>query len=183
MTKQRLAVLLETGLFATRWLLAPFYIGLAIALVALLGVFAVDLPREIIRLTQVARPRLPEAGILMALALVDLSLTANLLIIVILSGYENFVSHIDAAPSHARPDWMGTVDFSGLKMKLISSIVAISAITLLRSYLELGDQPPDQPMLLWQVVILLTFVVAGVLLALMDWIISRTGPHGADGPG
>jgi len=110
----------------------------------------------------------------MALSLIDLSLAGNLLIIVILSGYENFIARIEAASPDDRPPWMGTVDFSGLKMKLITSIVAISAISLLRTYLEIGDHDPDQATLTWQVVILLTFVVSGVLLAIMDWIIART---------
>jgi uncharacterized protein (TIGR00645 family) len=169
--------MLEAGLFAARWLLAPIYIGLVIALVALLGVFLADLPHEIEHLRQTPPERLAEAGILMALSLIDLSLAADLLLIVILAGYENFVSRIHAAPEADRPAWMGTIDFSGLKMKLIGSIVAISTIALLRTYLEIGDHPPDQVMLLWQVVITVTFVVAGVLLALMDFIISRTEPH------
>ena len=174
MSTSRPARLLEAGLFAARWLLAPFYIGLVIALVALLGVFLVDLPREIEHLLHTPPARLAEAGILMALSLIDLSLAADLLLIVILAGYENFVSRIHAAPETERPAWMGTIDFSGLKMKLIASIVAISTIALLRTYLELGDHPPDQATLLWEVAITLTFVVAGVLLALMDFIISRT---------
>jgi uncharacterized protein (TIGR00645 family) len=110
----------------------------------------------------------------MALSLIDLSLAGDLLLIVILAGYENFVSRIHAAPEAERPAWMGTIDFSGLKMKLIASIVAISTIALLRTYLEIGDRPLDPAMLLWQVVITLTFVVAGVLLALMDFVVSRT---------
>jgi uncharacterized protein (TIGR00645 family) len=177
MQSSRPVRLLEAGLFAARWLLAPFYIGLVIALVALLGVFAVDLPREILHLMETPPGKLPEAGILMALTLIDLSLAADLMLIVILAGYENFVSRIEAAPPEDRPDWMGTVDFSALKIKLIASIVAISTIALLRTYLEIGDHPPDQAMLLWEVVITLTFVVAGVLLALMDFVVSRTGPH------
>lgn len=177
MKTSRLEGLLAAGLFASRWLLAPFYVGLAIALVALLGVFVCALITQVLQLFDTPWDRLPEAGILMALAMIDLSLSANLLIIVILSGYENFVAQIDAAPLERRPSWMGTVDFSGLKMKLIGSIVAIAAIALLRSYLELGDHEPNQAMLTWQVVIQLTFVVSGVLLALMDRIASRTEGH------
>ena len=177
MSRSRPARWLEAGLFAARWLLAPFYVGLVIALVALLGVFVVDLPREILHLLHTPPARLAEAGILMALSLIDLSLAADLLLIVILAGYENFVSRIHAAPEAERPAWMGTIDFSGLKMKLIASIVAISTIALLRTYLEIGDHPPDPTVLLWQVVITVTFVVAGVLLALMDFIVSRTEQH------
>ncbi len=177
MAKHPLAVFLEASLFASRWILAPIYIGLVIALVALLGVFAADLPREIMNLTRVAPARLAEAGILMVLSLIDLSLAADLMVIVILSGYENFVSRIQTATDETRPAWMGTIDFSGMKMKLISSIIAISAIALLRTYLEIGDHPPDQVMLAWQVIITVAFVIVGVLLALMDMIVSRTETH------
>ncbi len=172
-TRPQLARWLESGLFAARWLLAPFYVGLALALVALLGVFAVELPREIQHLFESAPPRLAETGILMSLSLIDLSLTANLLILVILSGYKNFVSRIESAEQEW-PAWMGTLDFAGLKIKLISSIVAISAIALLRTYLEIEDRPQSPAVLMWQVIITLTFVLSGVLLALMDFISSRT---------
>lgn len=177
MERSRLQGQLEAALFASRWLLAPFYLGLAAALIALLGVFILTLPRQILRLMSTPPDAMPEAAILMTLSMIDLSLAANLLIIVILSGYENFVSRIKAVAAEDRPSWMGTVDFSGLKMKLIASIVAISAIALLKTYLEIGDHAPDPMVLFWQVVILLAFVLAGVLLALMDLIVSRTDRH------
>ena len=184
MTKPRAELVLEGLLFASRWLLAPFYVGLVIALFALLGVFCVELVNEIAHLFTLAPGKMPEAGIVMALSLIDLSLAGNLLIIVIFSGYENFVSRIDTARREDRPDWMGTVDFSGLKMKLIASIVAISAIALLKTFLEISDLPPghaiDQPVLFWQVVIHLTFVASGVLLSVMDMIASKTLSHGGE---
>src|ERR1017187_3107980 len=127
MNRSRLELATQAGLFASRWLLAPFYVGLAVALASLLGVFVVSLGAELTSLVHTPIAKLPEAGILMSLSLIDLSLTANLVIIVILSGYENFVSHIDTAQDADRPSWMGKVDFSGLKIKLIASIVAISA--------------------------------------------------------
>jgi uncharacterized protein (TIGR00645 family) len=178
MTKPRIETLLEGVLFASRWLLAPFYLGLVVALFALMGVFGAALFSEVAGLFHATLEKAPEAGILMALSLIDLSLAGNLLIIVIFSGYENFVSRIETAGHEDRPDWMGTVDFTGLKMKLIASIVAISAIALLKSFLEIGDHPVEPAKLLWQVVIHLTFVVSGVLLAVMDAIASRTPSHG-----
>jgi len=182
MTKPRLETLLEWGLFASRWLLAPFYLGLVVALFALLGVFGVALASEISGLIHTTPQKAPEAGVVMAPSLIDLSLAGNLLIIVIFSGYENFVSRIDLAQGERRLSWMGTVDFSGLKMKLIASIVAISAIALLKTFLEIGDHPLDPAMLLWQVVIQLTFVVSGVLMAVMDAIASRVQPHAEPSP-
>jgi len=178
MTKPYLERALEAALFASRWILAPIYVGLVIALLGLVGVFGVDLWNEATHLFAADPKKLAEAGIVMALSLIDLSLAANLLLIVIFSGYENFVSRIDVANHEDRPDWMGTVDFSGLKMKLIASIVAISAIALLKSFLVLGDEGVhDEKSLFWQVVIHLTFVVSGVLLAVMDYINSKAG-HG-----
>src|SRR5579872_4940985 len=97
---------LERGLFASRWLMAPFYVGLALALAALLVVFFQELYAD---LTHVFAPGAgPEEAILMALSLIDLSLAGNLLLIVTFSGYENFVSRINVGNSEDRPDWMGT---------------------------------------------------------------------------
>ncbi|MBV8684970.1 MAG: TIGR00645 family protein [Caulobacteraceae bacterium] len=177
MNRSRLEKAIERALFASRWLLAPFYVGLAIALAVLLVVFAVSLWDDIWHLTQTSLGKLPEAAILMSLSMIDLTLTGNLVIIVILSGYENFVSKIEVDEGEGRPNWMGRVDFSNLKIKLIASIVAISAIALLRTYLEIHDHAPDTVTLTWEVGILLTFVVSGVLLALMDLFVSKTESH------
>jgi uncharacterized protein (TIGR00645 family) len=182
MSKSPVEVVLERGLFAARWLLAPIYVGLTLALLVLLGVFGLELWREANHLFHVPPERLGEAGILMALGLIDLSLAANLMLIVIFSGYENFVSRIGVAGDQAqRPDWMGTVDFSGLKIKLIASIVAISAISLLRTFLSIGDQRIQPEILFWQVTLHLSFVASGIGMALMDWIVSKTAKHAPSG--
>lgn len=175
MKKPLLETWLERGLFASRWLMAPFYVGLVIALAALIVVFFQELFHELPHVLSMKA----EDAIVLALSLIDLSLAANLLVIVILSGYENFISKIDTASHEDRPDWMGTVDFSGLKMKLIASIVAISAIALLKAFLKLTepDEVLDQPRLLWLVVVHLSFVVSGVLLAVMDWLNGRVEKH------
>ncbi|HEY1928522.1 MAG TPA: TIGR00645 family protein [Caulobacteraceae bacterium] len=177
MGQSRVERSMESGLFASRWLLAPFYVGLVIGLATLLVVFVISLVEDVAVLLRTPLPKLPEAGILMSLSLIDLSLVGNLVIIVVLSGYENFVSRIEIQKPDGRPSWMGKVDFSNLKMKLIASIVAISSIALLKTYLEIHDHPPNQAELVWEVVILLTFVVSGVLLALMDFLVSRTEGH------
>lgn len=171
-SRPKLETALEQVLFSSRWILAPLYLGMVVALGVLLFVFARELYLELSHLASMDA----EQAILLALSLIDLSLTANLLLIVIFSGYENFVSKIHVGEHEDRPSWMGTVDFSGLKIKLIASIVAISAIALLRAFLPLGDAAAvvDVPRLRWMVVIHLTFVVSGVLMAAMDWIASRT---------
>jgi uncharacterized protein (TIGR00645 family) len=164
---------LEAILFASRWLMAPFYLGLVLALAALLVVFVNELASELSRIMEMT----PESAILMGLSLIDLSLAGSLMLIVIFSGYENFVSKLDTGDREDRPVWMGTVDFSGLKLKLISSIVAISAIALLRSFMKIGDAPLDEVALKWRVIVHLTFVTSGVLLALMDLLSSRSRRH------
>ncbi|MFL6690778.1 MAG: TIGR00645 family protein [Alphaproteobacteria bacterium] len=164
---------LEIGLFGSRWLLAPFYAGLVIALAMLLIVFLRELASAIpgvIRLDA-------EQMILSVLTLIDLSLAGNLVLIVVFSGYENFVSKISAAVgSRDRPSWMGTLDFSGLKMKLIGSIVAISAISLLRAFVTLTQQGPalDTRKLGWLIALHITFLLSGVMFAIMDWVASLT---------
>ncbi|MBW0151513.1 MAG: TIGR00645 family protein [Phenylobacterium sp.] len=172
--KPRAELVLESGLFHSRWLMAPFYVGLVLALALLLFVFAKKL---FLAIPTVGSMNAEEA-IMLVLSLIDMSLAGNLLLIVIFSGYENFVSKIDTANHEDRPSWMGTVDFSGLKMKLIASIVAISAISLLRAFMQLSEgQGIEERSLFWLVVIHLTFVGSGVLLALMDWLASKVDRH------
>ena len=165
---------LEETLFKSRWLLAPFYLGLVLSLLGLLMAFVGELAHmapQILHPLQVD----PEEVILAALSLIDLSLAGNLVVIVIFSGYENFVSKINTENAEDRPSWMGTLDFSGLKMKLIGSIVAISAISLLRAFMTLTEPeaPLDEPRLRWMLFLHLTFVVSGLLFATMDWVGNR----------
>ena len=166
---------IERLLFASRWLLVPLYLGMIVALALIAVVFARELLTDLVHLPSMDA----EGAILLSLSLIDLSLTANLLLIVMFSGYENFVSKLHIGEHEDRPNWMGTVDFSGLKIKLIASIVAISGIALLRAFLPLGDPGShvDGQRIGWMLAIHLTFVVSGVILALMDWITSKTGNH------
>lgn len=168
----------ERVLFAARWLLAPLYAGMVLALAAILVAFARELIGEVAHLGALTG----EQAILLSLSLIDLSLAGNLLLVVIFAGYESFVSQLHIDQHEDRPVWLGTIDFADLKLKVIASIVAISAITLLRSFLLLGDPAVgfDPARLLWMVVIQLTFVVSGLLLALMDWISTRSR-HGSAG--
>ena len=173
--RRPLEKLLELSLFKSRWLLAPFYVGLVLSLVMLLVAFVGELVHGLTGLLHAT----PEQIILATLGLIDLSLAANLVVIVIFSGYENFISKIDTGNNEDRPSWMGTLDFSGLKMKLIGSIVAISAISLLRAFMSLTEKDIslDEPRLRWLVVLHLTFIVSGVLFATMDWIAARSEGH------
>jgi uncharacterized protein (TIGR00645 family) len=170
--KSQIETRFERGLFGSRWLMAPMYLGLIVSLAMLVIVFM----RELIYYAPQAFTMSSDQVILVILTLIDLSLAGNLLLIVLFSGYENFVSKLDIEDTTDRPPWMGTVDFSGLKMKLIASIVAISGIHLLKRFMEIGETetPLDEPQLMWLVIIHLTFVGSGVLLALMDWLTAQT---------
>ena len=162
--------LIEKLIFWSRWLLAPLYLGLIVAM----GILAVKFGVELWTMCQHAFDTDAHQFILDLLALLDLVLLGNLILIVLFAGYENFVSKLEVAEESAdRPYWMGTVDFSGLKIKLIGSLVAISVIELLKDFISIsgltGEQIPTQA-ITWQVAIHLTFVISGVLFALMDWI-------------
>jgi uncharacterized protein (TIGR00645 family) len=167
----------EQGLYASRWLMAPMYLGLAISLAMMAVVFVKELVYYVPKTLELTA----DQAILAALTLIDLSLAANLLLIVLFSGYENFVSKFDFDTGADRPAWMGKVDFSGLKMKLIASIVAISGIHLLKVFMSLGKGDPAYQVstdtMKWMVIIHLTFVTSGVLLALMDWLTSKASEH------
>jgi uncharacterized protein (TIGR00645 family) len=172
---KRVEITLENLLFSSRWLLAPFYFGLAVSLIILLIKFL----SELVHLATGAFSSTESDVILGLLTLVDLTLTGSLLIIVIFSGYENFVSKMDHSDHGDRPEWMGTIDFGALKLKMLSSIVAISAVQLLRQFMSLGTVTPEREKeLMWMVVIHVVFVVSSVLLALSDRIAAGTHGHG-----
>ena len=158
----------EKMIFASRWLLAPLYLGLAGGLVVLVIRFGHNFFEFVAHATTVSQHDL----ITDLLQLLDLTLLGNLILIVIFSGYENFVSKIRIADaSEDKPHWMGRIDYSGLKIKLIGSLVAISVIELLKDFMQEG--PYDTKRELWRVIIHLTFVVSGVLFALMDGIADK----------
>lgn len=165
-----LSSLVERFIFWSRWLLAPLYLGLIGVLAVLVYKFGV----EFVGLIAHAADTHSETFTLDLLALLDIVLLANLILIVLFAGYENFVSKIETAEGNVdRPAWMGHVDFSGLKIKLIGSLVAISVIELLKDFIELANTPEKEiPViaLTWRVAIHLTFVISGVLFAIMDWI-------------
>jgi uncharacterized protein (TIGR00645 family) len=160
--------IVEKVLFGGRWLLAPLYVGLLLSLVPLIYRFFI----EFLHLMEgVATLRMQEIT-LKILELLDVVLLGNLIIIVIFAGYENFVSKINVATDSVdRPHWMGRVDYSGLKIKLIGSLVAISVIELLKDFMMEGAY--DDKTQMWRIIIHVTFVISGVLFALMDFIADK----------
>ena len=155
---------LERSIFQSRWLMAPFYLGLIVSLFVLLVSFL----RELASFAATILTASESDVILGALALVDLSLTGNLLLIVIFSGYENFVSRIDPEGYPDWPEWITKIDYGGLKQKLIASIIAISAIQVLKAFMNL-DKHLDDRSLAWLVGIHVVFVFSGLMLALTEW--------------
>jgi uncharacterized protein (TIGR00645 family) len=154
---------LESVLFNSRWLLAPFYLGLVVSLAVLMLKFMMML-WEFIEHAVSAK----ESDIILGvLSLIDVSLTGNLILIVVFSGYENFVSKIDPGAHPDWPEWMTKVDFAGLKQKLLASIVAISAIQVLKAFMNL-DSTFDAQKMGWLVGIHIVFVVSALILALSD---------------
>jgi uncharacterized protein (TIGR00645 family) len=153
----------ESLLFNSRWLMAPFYFGLVVSLAVLLFKFCAVLWEFIVH-----APGSKESDIILgALSLIDVSLTGNLILIVVFSGYENFVSKIDPGDHPDWPDWMTKVNFGGLKQKLLASIVAISAIQVLKAFMNI-DTVFDTQKLAWLVGVHLAFVVSAFMLALSD---------------
>ncbi len=154
---------LEQAIYKSRWLLVPLYIGLIAANVLLLIKFV----KEFIKLIPLVL--YGEGGQVIAglLSLIDIVLVANLMLIIIFAGYENFVSKIDMKNHEDRPDWMGKIGFSDLKMKVVGSIVAISAIELLRAFMNL-EVACSTEQLAWKVGIHITFVFSGIGFAVMD---------------
>ena len=155
---------LESAIFASRWLLAPFFLGLIVAI----GVLLIKFAKELVALIGGTLGLIEHDTVISILTLVDTALIAVLLLIIVFSGYENFVSKLAIGNHEDRPAWMGKVGFSDLKMKLISAIVAISAVELLKAFLVSTSLTSEQ--LMWKVVIHLTFVVSGLLFAVSDWI-------------
>ena len=172
---KRIECLLEKTIFNSRWLLAPFYLGLVIGIILLFIKFVQELWHMTTHVVGAS-----EADIIVGiLALIDISLVASLLLIIIFSGYEIFVSKIDTADHEDRPQWMGKIDFSGLKLKVIGAIVAISAIDLLKSFMDIPKElsEGDADRLMWKVIIHMTFVLSGLLFALMDKVVGDTKKH------
>jgi uncharacterized protein (TIGR00645 family) len=165
---------IEVFIFSSRWILALFYVGLVFALFGL-GIKFIqhfyDLSTELLHMNETET-------LLAVLGLVDMTLLGNLMIIVIFSGYENFVSVIGVAQeSPDRPKWMGDIDFAGLKLKLIGSIVALSGINLLGVFLNMRDNPWSSQQMGWMVGLHVTFMVTGVMFAMSEKIAEKHYPE------
>jgi uncharacterized protein (TIGR00645 family) len=153
---------LERLMYASRLLLAPIYMGLSLALLALFIKFFQELYHFIPFILELDESQL----VLKLLSLVDLTLVGSLIVIVMFSGYENFVSRLDIGESTEKLEWLGTHDYGSLKMKVASSIVAISSIHLLKIFMNIDTTNNDKVM--WYALVHLTFVISALLMAYFD---------------
>ena len=153
---------LERVLYASRWLLAPIYLGLALALLALGIKFFHELFHLLPNILAISETDM----VLTVLALVDAALVGSLLVMVMFSGYENFVSRLDVHEESDKLEWLGKLDAGSLKLKVAASIVAISSIHLLKAFMNAEHIAGDK--LMWYVLIHLTFVLSAVMMGVLD---------------
>ena len=153
---------LENAMYASRWLLAPVYFGLSLGLIALTIKFFQEIFRILPHIFSVSESDM----ILTLLSLVDMTLVGGLLVIVMFSGYENFVSQLDINEGKEKLSWLGKMDATSLKNKVAASIVAISSIHLLRVFMDAKNVPDNK--LMWYVIIHLTFVLSAFVMGYLD---------------
>jgi uncharacterized protein (TIGR00645 family) len=154
--------LIEKTLFAARWLLAPLYLGLSLALVAL----GVKFFQEAFHVVSHVFTMSEADMVLTVLAMIDIVLVGSLIVMVMFSGYENFVSRIDVGEGGDTLGWLGKLDAGTLKLKVAASIVAISSIHLLRIFMN--AERIDNEKIMWYVILHLTFVISALLLGVLD---------------
>ncbi|AEF45489.1 UPF0114 protein yqhA [Serratia sp. AS12] len=155
---------IENAMYASRWLLAPVYFGLSLALVALSIKFFQEILHVLPSIFSITEGDL----VLTLLSLIDMALVGGLLIMVMFSGYENFVSQLDISEHKEKLSWLGKMDATSLKSKVAASIVAISSIHLLRVFMDAKNVPDNK--LMWYVIIHLTFVLSAFLMGYLDKI-------------
>ncbi|KAA0949494.1 MULTISPECIES: TIGR00645 family protein [unclassified Pseudomonas] len=150
------------AMYASRWLLAPIYFGLSLGLLAL----ALKFFQEVVHVLPSVFAMTESDLILVLLSLIDMALVGGLLVMVMISGYENFVAQLDIDDDKGKLNWLGTMDSSSLKMKVAASIVAISSIHLLRVFMDAKNIDPEH--LKWYVIIHMTFVVSACAMGYLD---------------
>ncbi|HHU4723236.1 TPA: TIGR00645 family protein [Klebsiella quasipneumoniae] len=153
---------LENAMYASRWLLAPVYFGLSLGLIALTIKFFQEIFHILPHIFSVSESDM----ILTLLSLVDMTLVGGLLVMVMFSGYENFVSQLDINEGKEKLSWLGKIDATSLKNKVAASIVAISSIHLLRVFMDAKNVPDNK--LMWYVIIHLTFVLSAFVMGYLD---------------
>ncbi len=160
---------LENVLYTARWLLAPIYLGLSLALLAL----ALKFFQEILHVLPHVFERSEAELILVVLSMIDMALVGGLVVMVMISGFENFVSQLNIKPGMEKLEWLGKMDSGSLKLKVAASIVAISSIHLLRMFMDAQKISNDK--LMWYVIIHMTFVISAFAMGFMEKHVKHKG--------
>nr|VFK09393.1 MAG: TIGR00645 family protein [Candidatus Kentron sp. LPFa] len=158
---------IENTLYSSRWLLAPIYLGLAL----ILFVLGIKFFQETVHIFMVITSISEKELVLLTLSLIDLAMLGGLIVMVMFSGYEIFVAHLDIGSEEDKLEWLGKLDAASLKLKIAASIVAISSIHLLRAFMSVEQIANDK--LVWYVVIHMTFVASAVAMGFMGKMMSH----------
>jgi uncharacterized protein (TIGR00645 family) len=168
--RARSLAILGNFIFFSRWLQAPLYVGLIVAQ----GVYVYLFLKELWHLVEKA-PAIDETTIMLTvLGLIDVVMIANLLIMVIVGGYETFVSRLNLEGHPDQPEWLSHVNAGVLKVKLATALIGISSVNLLKTFIEVGTRPMPDHAVMWQLLLHLTFVFSALLLAVTDRISTQT---------
>jgi uncharacterized protein (TIGR00645 family) len=157
----------ESIIFSSRWFQAPLYAGLIVAGILYTYKFLIELWHLVINVNELTE----EALMLGVLTLVDITMVANLLIMVIIGGYATFVSRMNLADHPDKPDWLDKIDAGALKVKLATALVGISGIHLLKSFINIKEKAPES--VKWQVIIHIVFLFSSLLLAYTEQVMSK----------
>lgn len=171
MKTNRVETTFEQIIFASRWFQAPMYVGLIVAGI----IYAFKFVIELIHIVQTAASLTEEHLMLGVLSLVDITMVANLLVMVIIGGYATFVSRLNLTDHEDRPDWLQKVDAGTIKVKMAGSLVGVSGIHLLKSFINIDNRPIES--VKWQVVIHIVFLFSTLFLALTEWVLQKKVVH------
>jgi uncharacterized protein (TIGR00645 family) len=161
---------MESLIFWSRWIQAPLYLGLIVAQIVYCWLFMVELSHLVHG--AIAAERVSEADVMLAvLGLIDVVMIANLLVMVIVGGYETFVSRLDLEDHPDQPEWLSHVNAGVLKIKLSTAIIGISSIHLLKTFINAANM--TEHTIKWQVVIHVVFLVSAVAMAAVDWMMTQ----------
>jgi uncharacterized protein (TIGR00645 family) len=171
---KKIEILIERSMYRSRWLLAPIYLGLSFALLAL----GIKFFQEVWHLLPHILELTESDMVLTLLSLIDLAMVGGLIVMVMMSGYENFVSQLDVGEDEEKLSWLGKMDASSLKMKIAASIVAISSIHLLKVFMNVSNASTDADFdrLMWYVIIHMTFVVSAFAMGALDRVSKKPEP-------
>lgn len=169
----RIEQALETVIFASRWIQAPLYAGLILAELLYAYKFLIELWEMVTHIGAISET----VFMLGVLSLIDITMVANLLTMVVIGGYATFVSKLDLEDHPDRPDWLSHVDPGTIKVKLAASLIGISSIHLLKAFVNVSNVPPEH--IQWQIFIHMTFLGSAILLAWTDKLMQRDRKHGA----